>query len=245
MKYFCRLDHGEPDDFQGALRTCRHWTDHDAVINEFLNTYEDWSLLLTVERLNYLLSLDEKIFSHKIWVNAVWFENKWYQILRVTDEHRFIREYIEDGDAVEISPTELEKVKFTDAQFNTGDSLVYSPFHDQVFKRSKGFGKFSYICTHKREYKKLVDVTIQIIDENDNPISAFLWVDDKVGIELLADDGKFKYDEVEIGTEFMLSAGYSPMKDKVETKKVVVSEGMQLPIEFKLASHKVIFCISI
>ena len=110
-KNVLRFDHGDPDDFQSALRTCKHWTDHDAAIHEFLDVYEDWSLLLTVKRLNYLLSLTVKYFTHEIWLNAVWFENKWYEIIRVIDKPRSIKEYIDDGDAVEIAPEELEKLE--------------------------------------------------------------------------------------------------------------------------------------
>ena len=195
---------------------------------------------MLLEDLAYLLSLPDKYFSHKIWLNAVWFENKWYQILRVTDEKRFIREYIEDGDAEEIPAEDLEKFQFQDAQFNNGDSLVYDPFHDKVFKRYKGYGKFSYICTHLKEYKAKVDVEVLTVDENDEPISAFLWVNDRVGTDLTSmEDGKFVYPGVEIDTRFTLNAGYSPMEQFLESMDIVVAEDMALPIKIPLVSHKV------
>ena len=234
---FHRLDH-EPDDFEGALLHCKHWEDHSAAIEEFLLTNEDWSLLLTVDRLNYLNSLPDKPFNHKIWLNAIWFESKWYQIVRYHHNKNY-REHIEDGDAVLIPSTELDKLKFEDTHFNDGDSLIYNHWHNTVFKRWNGYnGKFSYVCTHRKEYKDLINVDVQVVDENDDPLPAFLWVEDKSGTWLAGSNGEYQFKTVELGTKFRFTAGFSPNIDELVHKDVTIEAGIA-PIKIQLKSGKV------
>ena len=237
MLSYDRLDH-EPDDFDGALRHCKHWTDHGAEIKEFLVGDDDWSLLLFVSDLNYLNTLPKRPFNHKIWLNAIWFQSKWYEIIRF-HHNKSYREHIEDGDAVEIPQADLDHLSFEDTHFNDGDSLVYNPWHDKVFKRWKGYnGKFSYICVHRKEYKKLINVDVKCVDENMDPLPCFLWVEDKVGTWISDANGMYTFEKVELGTEFMLSAGFIPNGPDVVTKPVVVTDPTAA-IEFQLKSNKV------
>ena len=218
---------------------CKHWEDHSAEIKEFLITNEDWSLLLTVGNLNYLKTLPKLPFNHKIWLNAFWFEEKWYEIARYHHNKNY-REHIEDGDAVEILQSELDQLKFEANQFNDGDTLVYNHWHDAVFKRWNGYnGKFSYVCTHRKEYKDLINVDVKIVDENDDDLPAFLWVEDKTGTWLASSNGEYQFPKVELGTKFHLFAGFSPKKDEIKEEAVSVVEGIA-PIKIQLRSGKVV-----
>ena len=202
-------------------------------------TNEDWSLLLTFGNLNYLKTLPKLPFNHKIWLNAIWFESKWYEIVRYHHNKNY-REHIEDGDAVLIPQSELDQLNFEDTHFNDGDTLVYNHWHNAVFKRWNGYkGKFSYVCTHRKEYKDLINVDVQTVDENDDPLPAFLWVEDKTGTWLASSNGEYQFPDVELGTKFRLFAGFSPKKDEIEEVAVSVVEGIP-PIKIQLKSGKVI-----
>ena len=218
---------------------CQHWEDHAAEIQEFLLTNEDWSLLLTVERLNYLNSLAKRPFNHKIWLNAIWFQSKWYQIVRYHHRKSY-REHIEDGDTVVIPPAEINRLSLEDTHFSDGDNLVYNPENDSVFKRWKGSkSRFSYVCTHRKEHKDLINVDVQVVDENDAPLPAFLWVEDKSGTWLIGNHGEYQFPDVEIGTEFRFTAGFSPIPNELAHKDVIVEPGIGL-IKVQLRSGKVI-----
>ena len=91
------LDHGEPDDFQGALEHCR-----DDSKNE--DPKRDWAHLITVKDLLEILSQPARHFSHEIWINAVLYDLQWYQIMKVPlkPESTSIKDYIDAGYAVAI-----------------------------------------------------------------------------------------------------------------------------------------------
>ena len=146
-----QLDHGAPDDFHGALNQCKDWsTPHDPKEAVF----KDWSSLITVKRLLELLDQPARYFSHEVWINAVFYNFKWYQIARVSKKtSKSVIDYIKDGDAELIPQHDLDQLVIAGANspkhFGNGDSLVYNPKNNHAYKRDKGKGKFSYICTHK------------------------------------------------------------------------------------------------
>ena len=229
--FFQRFDDDNPDDFDGALKTCKAWTDTDAKIHNFLDIHEDWSSLITVSRLNQIISSSTKSLKPKIWINAIWCENQWYQILRVNIEHRLIRDYIAQGDAEVIPMTDLETLKFKKESYEDGDSLVYDPFHNEVFRRSKGEGKFNFLCTHEKEKKHKVDLTIKVCDQDDVPLKkASVFIDRKSAQFVTDKAGMVDLGEIEIGTPLVISVG-SSADFVLGQKTVIVSKGMDVPIK--------------
>ena len=246
MKFFCRrFDDDNPDDFDGALKTCKAWTDTDAKIHNFLDIHEDWSSLITVSRLNQIISSSTKSLKPKIWINAIWCENQWYQILRVNIEHRLIRDYIAQGDAELIPMTDLETLKFKRESYEDGDSLVYDPFHNEVFRRSKGEGKFNFLCTHEKEKKHKVDLSIKVCDQDDVPLKkASVFIDRKSAQFVTDKAGMVDLGEIEIGTPLVISVG-SSADFVLGQKTVTVSKGMDVPIKInlQLEQRKVVFVV--
>ena len=216
------------------METCNAWADYDAEIHEFLDIHEDWSMLLTMSRLHSLIDLPKKPIKKKIWINAVWFESQWYQILRFNGGRKLIREYIEQGDAELIPQSDLNNFDFEFEFYGPGDSLVYDPHDKKVSKKSKGIGKVSFMCTHKKENKAKVDVSINVINQDDEPLkSATLWIKDKVETYTTDEDGMVELGDIEFGTVLEISAGYCA--DYVlghDTK--VVTRDLRLPIKIKL-----------
>ena len=245
VQSFLRFDDDNPDYFDGALKTCKAWTDTDAKINNFLDIHEDWSLLITVSRLNQIISSSTKTLKPKIWINAIWFENQWYQILRVNIEHRLIRDYIAQGDAEVIPMEDLETLKFKKESYEDGDSLVYDPFHNDVSRRRKGEGKFNFLCTHEKEKKHKVDISIKVCDQDDVPLKkATVSIGRKAATFTTDNEGKADLGEIEIGTPLVISVGYSA--DYVLGQKTVtVSQGMTVPIKInlELEQRNVVFAV--
>merc|ERR1711860_120196 len=240
-----QFDDDNPDDFDGALKTCKAWTDTDAKIHNFLDIHEDWSLLITVSRLNQIISSSTKTLKPKIWINAIWFENQWYQILRVNIERRLIRDYIAQGDAEVIPMEDLETLKFKKESYEDGDSLVYDPFHNDVSRRRKGEGKFNFLCTHEKEKKHKVDISIKVCDQDDVPLKkATVSIGRKAATFTTDNEGKADLGEIEIGTPLVISVGYSA--DYVLGQKTVtVSQGMTVPIKInlELEQRNVVFAV--
>ena len=229
-----QLDDGHPDDFDGALRTCSAWTDADANIHEFLDIHEDWSLLITISRLNLMISSSTKALKPKVWVNAIWFENQWYQIVRVNIEARLIREYVDQGDAELIPMTDLETLHFKQESYENGDSLIYDPFHNEVSKRTKGDGTFHFICTHQKEKKHKVDVSIKVCDKDDVPLKkASIFIDRKSASFTTDSDGEVELGEIEVGTPLVISVG-NAADYVLGQKTVTISKDMTLPIKINL-----------
>ena len=96
------LDHGEPDDFQGALEHCRD-------VHAVVDPKRDWAHLITVKDLLQILSQPARHFSHEIWINAVLYDLQWYQIMKVPlkPESTSIKDYIDAGYAVAIGNDQL------------------------------------------------------------------------------------------------------------------------------------------
>ena len=234
IKGYSRHEYNDQTDFQGALETCNAWIVNDAEIYEFLDIHEDWSMLLTMNKLHTLIDLPKKPIKKKIWINAIWFENQWYQILRFNGGRKLIREYIEQGDAEVIPQSDLDNFEFDFESYHPGDSLVYDPYDKILSKKSKGIGKVSFICTHKKENKAKVDVSINVINQDDEPLKkATIWIKDKVETYTTDEEGNVELGEVEVGTTLDISAGYSA--DYVLGQDIaVVSRDQTLPIKIKL-----------
>ena len=106
------LDHGEPDDFQGALEHCR-----DDRTNP--DPKRDWAHLITVKNLLEILSQPARHFSHEIWINAVLYGSKWYQIMKVPlkPQSSSIKDYIEAGYAEAIGNVQKTSKKIVNFFF--------------------------------------------------------------------------------------------------------------------------------
>ena len=144
-----QLDHGDPDDLQGALEHCRDWTTGP------INVKRDENQLITVQNLLEILSQPARYFNHEIWINAVLYEQQWYQIMKVPESFKsaLIKDYIDAGYAEPILEEDMDKLDIAGLSqgkhFGTGDSLVFNPKSNRAFKRVNGEGKFSYTCVHQ------------------------------------------------------------------------------------------------
>ena len=147
---------GDNENLEGALKKCKDMEDFSGIDKDY---NEDISLLLTLSKIPEFQRDrgDIREIEKKVLINAIKYNEKWYEVLKVPDRRFSIRSLIrnEMQNMQEITKNDFKALGFNTSVYYEGknyDTLLFDP-KDFDLRVVRNHHHFDYVCLHKRVNK--------------------------------------------------------------------------------------------